>query len=78
MADESSNAQRVSVRPARRTFESLRTNVCLNKSWSVTHAKKRIMSFRVAVASLKLWLDEISVDVLLEFSLQRGLRELVS
>ena len=40
--------------------------------------KKRIMSFRVAIASLKLWLDEISVDVQLEFSLQRGLGGLVA
>ncbi len=41
-------------------------------------SEQRIMSFRVAIASKKLWLDEISVDVQLELSLQRGLCGLVA
>ena len=31
-----------------------------------------VLSFRVTTTSIKFWLDEISVDVQLEFSLQRG------
>jgi hypothetical protein len=38
-------------------------------------SRKRIKSFRVAIASLKLWLDEISAGVELEFWRQFWRRE---